>query len=320
MSKEKKESAESIEKEADEELKTNCCKLKPNYLNAIPLLKEAADLYNGSKQYEKEIKCRYKLCTCFKNTKSFWEEGHEYEKIALVKIKNLKNYEDSLIDIKNADASFLSEKEYNSAIKFLLKISKEFQIAKEIKFYIECLKIAYENIIKNYHVICFKKDEPKENVFIAIDEYVSILIKNDDFDEAENVIDNFLKKLKDEDKNNLDKIQKMNLWKLALFLVKGDFNGYETYKENCVEDSNFRAIEKIKNAFEDFNEKKFKDGMNDINYLFPINFCNKLNLVFKNKKKDEKNKKIDLKDVNIKMKEKNEDKKNNKNDDLDDLL
>ena len=314
MSKGNKSTGESLEKEADEELKTSCCKTKPNYLDAIPLLKEAADLYNGSKQYEKEIKCRYKLCTCFKNTKSFWEEGHEYEKIALVKIKHLKNYEDAFIDIKNGNASFFSEKDYNSGIKY--------QNLKDNKFYTECLKIAYENIIKIYHVICFKNDEPKENVFIAIDEYISILIKNDDFNEAEKVIDNFLKKLKDEDKNNIDKIQKMNLWKLALFIVEGDFDNYETFKENCDYDSNFKAIEKVKNSFEDFNKKKFKDGMNDLNYLFPNNFFNKLNLIFKNKKKDEKNKKIDLKDVNIDMKEKKEIKKNNKNknDDLDDLL
>lgn len=322
MSKGDKNTGESLEKEADEELKTSCCKTKPNYLDAIPLLKEAADLYNGSKQYEKEIKCRYKLCTCFKNTKSFWEEGHEYEKIALVKIKHLKNYEDAFIDIKNGNASFFSEKDYNSGIKFILKISKEYQNLKDNKFYTECLKIAYENIIKIYHVICFKNDEPKENVFIAIDEYISILIKNDNFNEAENVIDNFLKKLKDEDKNNIDKIQKMNLWKLALFIVEGDFNNYETFKENCDNDSNFKAIEKVKNSFDDFNEKKFKDGMNDLNYLFPNNFCNKLNLIFKNKKKEEKNKKIELKDVNIDMKEKKETKKNikNNNDDLDDLL
>ena len=51
---------------------------KLNESKKIPgrALKEAADLYNGAKQYEKEIKCRYKLCTCFKNTKrnyiSFW--------------------------------------------------------------------------------------------------------------------------------------------------------------------------------------------------------------------------------------------------------
>lgn len=39
----------------------------------------------------------------------------------------------------------------------------------------------------------------------VIDEYFSILLKNDDFIEAENIIDNF-KKIKDENKENINEI------------------------------------------------------------------------------------------------------------------
>jgi hypothetical protein len=78
MSKENK--IESFEKEANEELKTNCCKLKPNYLDAIPLLKEAADLFNDSKQYEKEKNADINFAHVLKTQKVFGKKDMNMKK------------------------------------------------------------------------------------------------------------------------------------------------------------------------------------------------------------------------------------------------
>ena len=62
-------------------LQTSClnCRFNPDYLDAIPYFKKAADIFHGCGKFEKEINSREKLVKCFNNEKSFWEEGNEYE-------------------------------------------------------------------------------------------------------------------------------------------------------------------------------------------------------------------------------------------------
>jgi hypothetical protein len=46
--------------------------------------------------------CRIKLANCFKQIKSFYEEGYEYEIIAKIRINQLKTTDDTIIDINNS--------------------------------------------------------------------------------------------------------------------------------------------------------------------------------------------------------------------------
>ena len=73
-------------------LQTSClkCRFTPNYADAINYFKKAADVYHGCGKFEKEITTREKLVKCFKNEKSYWEEGNEYEKNIKSTIKSIK--------------------------------------------------------------------------------------------------------------------------------------------------------------------------------------------------------------------------------------
>ena len=108
-------------------IQTSCikCRCKPNYLDAIPYFKKAAEVYRGCGQYEKEVQTREKLVLCFNNEKSYWEEGNEYQKMCKTQITNLKKVEEAYISIINSFNSFAGNRTYDDGIKALTKASND---------------------------------------------------------------------------------------------------------------------------------------------------------------------------------------------------
>ena len=91
-----------------EYLQTSCikCRFKPNYLDAIPFLKKAAEIYRGCGNFEREVETRELLVRCFKEEQSFWEEGNEYQKMCQAQINQLKKIPEAKISIINAFNAF----------------------------------------------------------------------------------------------------------------------------------------------------------------------------------------------------------------------
>ena len=109
-------------------LQTSCikCRCNPNYLDAIPYFKKAADVYHGCGKFEKEVSARDKLVKSFQNIRSYWEEGNEYEKLSKLQLNQLKEVEDAQNSIINAFHAYAANRSYDDGIKALTKISNEF--------------------------------------------------------------------------------------------------------------------------------------------------------------------------------------------------
>jgi hypothetical protein len=292
-----------LQKKGDECLKTSCCKSKPDYNEALILFRDASDLYHGEKNWKEEIRCRYKLANCFKQTKSYWEEGKEYEKISKIRINQLNsNNDDIMIDINNAFQSFCAEKEYNSAMKCIFNLSKEF-IQKENYVYAEkCSKIGFDNLKKFYHVIILNKNkESIDYLYDGIRQYLDILIYNEEINSAKNVIDNILEMINEEDSENKEEISKFNIFKLGIFILEDDKINFEKVSNSCEQNKNWKSIIQLKRAIDNFDDKNFKDAMFDINYIFPNSMIKRINQLYKNIKNN-KEKKIEPEDVELDFK------------------
>ena len=205
-----------LQKKGEECLKTSCCKSKPDYNEALILFRDASDLYHGEKNWKEEIRCRYKLANCFKQTKSFWEEGKEYEKISKIRINQLNSSDDEvMIDINNAFQSFCAEKEYNSALKSVFDLSTQFMQKGNYVSAEKCSKIGFDNLKKFYHVIILNKNkESIDYLYDGIRQYLDILIYNEEINSAKNVIDNILEMINEEDSENKEEIDSLFLFNI----------------------------------------------------------------------------------------------------------
>jgi hypothetical protein len=292
-----------LQKKGDECLKTSCCKSKPDYYEAITLFKDASELYKGQKNWREEIKCRYKLANCFKQTKSFWEEGKEYEKISKIRINQLNSSNDEvMIDINNAFQSFCAEKEYNSALKSIFNLSTEFMQKGNYVYAEKCSKIGMDNLNKFYHVIILNKNkESIDYLYDGIRQYLDILIYNEELNSAKNVIDNIIEMIKSEDSDNKEEISKFINFKLGIFILEDDKINFEKLSNSCEQNKDWKSINQLKRAIYNSDDKDFKDAMIDINYIYPNSMIKRINQMFKNLKNN-KEKKIEPEDVELDFK------------------
>ncbi len=293
-----------LQRKGEDCLKTSCikCKSKPDYNDAIPYFKEASELYHGNQKWREEIICRMKLANCFKQTKSYYEEGCEYEKIAKIRINQLKVTEDAFIDINNSFHCFCAQKEYNYGFKSLFNFSKDFMQRGEYIYAEKCSKIAFENLNKYYHVICLKKNEEYiEFLYDGIRQYLDILIYNDELNECKKVIDKMIELIKEEDSENKKEISKLNIFKLGIFILEDDNINFKNLFDICEQNENLKCIGKLKRSIDNIDEKLFKDSMVEVNYIYPVSMNKKITQLFKNIK-EEKNKQIEPNDVELDFK------------------
>ena len=154
-------------------LTTSCikCRYNPNYLDAIPFFKKAAEVYRGCGQFEKEVQSRQMLIRCFNAEKSYWEEGNEYQKMSQTQINQLKNTQEAKISIINSFNAFATNRTYSDGIKAITKASISFIDNGNKNEAEEILDFCFIGIEKYYHVLILKEDETHDYIYECIDKY-----------------------------------------------------------------------------------------------------------------------------------------------------
>ena len=170
-------------------LQTSClnCRFNPNYLDAIPYFKKAADIFHGCGKFEKEINSREKLVKCFNNEKSFWEEGNEYEKICKTQLNQLKLVTEAHNSIINSFHAYASNHSYDDGIKALTKSSYEFIDSGNEQVAIKILAFAFEGIDKYYHVLTLNNEDSHHYIYECIDKYIDLLFSKEEYEKAAEV-------------------------------------------------------------------------------------------------------------------------------------
>lgn len=170
-------------------LQTSCikCRFNPNYIDAIPHLKKAAEIYHGCGKYEKELTTRDKLVKCFNNTQSYWEEGNEYEKISKIQLNLLKSPADAQNSIINSFHSYATNRNYDDGIKAISKSSNEFVDSGNKECAIKILEFAFEGINKYYHVLTLNNEDSHLYIYECIDKYIDLLFDGDNYEKASEI-------------------------------------------------------------------------------------------------------------------------------------
>ena len=211
-------------------LQTSCikCRYKPNYLDAIPFFKKAAEVYRGCGQYEKEVQTREKLVRCFNNEKSYWEEGNEYQKMCKTQINQLKKVEEAYNSIINSFNSFVGNRTYSDGIKALTKASNDFIDNGNKEEAEKILDFAFQGIEKYYHVITMNDDESHSYIYECIDKYVDLLFDKEKFNKSAEISEKSAELLKQEKPDEKRLICKYyGFWALSELLRKNN----KKYKE-----------------------------------------------------------------------------------------
>ena len=210
-----------------EYLQTSCikCRFNPNYLDAIPYFKKAAEVYRGCGQFEKEIQAREYLVRCFNNEKSYWEEGNEYEKISKVQLDNLKSPSDAYNSIDNSFNAYINNHSYEEALKALNKSYDNFMEKESKKEAEKVLDLAFDGIQNYYHVIILDKDEDYSYVYECIDKYVDFLFNEEKYDKCAELCKKSVELIEKENKNKHEQ-QKLyqNLKKIEINLSPNNIN------------------------------------------------------------------------------------------------
>lgn len=308
---EKDDNAEYNKSQGEEEIKTSCifCKYKPNYADAIPSFRKAADQYHGLRDWDQEIYCRIRLALCFKETNSLWEEGNEYQKIAFVQLNQQSKKEEALNNIQLAHQCFYNAHEYDSSIKCLIKMSFEYRNRSESDYAEKTLKVAYDIILKIYHVISLSNNDDVTYVFELMDAYFELLVQNNNANKMISVAETFITLLKEDSKN---KKQISHVYGIILcsYLINSDMDSYSNLytkiEADDYDNDDIRHVDEIKRCLETLNEKEFKSAMIDLQGDYPNIICQKINNVLRCKIDKGKGIKLDNIKVNAELNDSND--------------
>lgn len=188
-------------------LTKNCflCRCSPHYYNAISPLKRSADLFHGLQHWVEEINSREELIQCFRATRSYWEEGNEYEKIAKIKLFQQDKPLESFNSIGNASNAYITGRNYEAGVKALAKAANDFNEKKYEEYSQKTLKLVFNSIIQFFHVLVLAKEEPHEYIYKALDDYLNDRFVNDKFDEGFKSIEQIIRTI-DHDEDDKGKL------------------------------------------------------------------------------------------------------------------
>ena len=206
-----------------EYLQTSCikCRCNPDYLDAIPFFKKAAELYRGCGQFEKEVQTREKLVRCFNNEKSYWEEGNEYQKMCQTQINQLKQINEAKNSIINSFNAFAANRTYSDGIKALTKASNFFIDNGNKEEAEQILEFAFEGIGKYYHVLIINEEETHHYIYECIDKYIDLLFDKEKFNKSANVAEKAAEIIKEENEEEKNMICKYyGFWALSELVEK----------------------------------------------------------------------------------------------------
>ena len=208
-----------------EYLQTSCikCRFNPNYLDAIPFFKKAAEVYRGCGQFEKEVQTREKLVRCFNNEKSYWEEGNEYQKMCQTQINQLKQVEEAKNSIINSFNSFATNRTYDDGIKAITKASNYFIDNGNKGEAEQILEFGFEGIEKYYHVITMNEEESHYYIYECIDKYIDLLFDREKYNKSSNISQKAAELIQEENKEEKNMICKYyGFWALSELMQKNN--------------------------------------------------------------------------------------------------
>jgi tetratricopeptide (TPR) repeat protein len=271
-------------------LQTSCikCRCNPNYMDAIPYFKKAADIYHGCGKFQKEIIVREKLVKCFENERSFWEEGNEYEKISKVQLNQLKQVSDAENSIMNSFNAYASNRSYDDGIKALTKSSNEFIDTDNKDGAIKILDFAFQGIEKYYHILTLNKDDSHHYIYECIDKYIDLLFGEEDYEKCAQVALKSYSLIKRDQKDEKRMICKYyGFQAIAELLSKKEDKYQETVQQGIEFEENTddfcskinRLVNVVKQKHKD-NEKLIKRLFSDISRKVPTSVAKMINVNF----------------------------------------
>ena len=271
-------------------LQTSCikCRCNPNYLDAIPYFKKAADVYHGCGKFEKEVATREKLVKCFRNERSFWEEGNEYEKISKIQLNQLKKIDDAQNSIINSFHAYASNRSYDDGIKALTKSSNDFIDSGNNEEAIKILEFAFEGIDKYYHILTLNKEESDHYIYECIDKYIDLLFGEEEYEKSAEISEKsaeMIKKDKKEEKRLICKYYGFQA--ISEFLNKKEDKYQNTVEKGMEFEENGddfcskinRLVNVVKQNNKD-NEKLIKSLFSEISRKVPSNIGKMMNIKF----------------------------------------
>ena len=179
-------------------IKTSCliCKFKPNYLDAIPNFRSAADSFFGlGKTYPKlykenlileEIFCREKLILCYENEKSWIDAADQGIKLAKYYVIYYKNYDMAFKTLENAIITYLQTTKSGNAnvlkaIKALNEMGILFLEHNQDEWANKNYKYSYDTILSLFPGQA-KSDQPYECLYDGLFEYFDYLFSKRNFE------------------------------------------------------------------------------------------------------------------------------------------
>ncbi len=208
-----------------EYLQTSCikCRFTPNYLDAIPFLKKAAEIYRGCGNFEREVETRELLVRCFKGEQSFWEEGNEYQKMCQAQINQLKKIPEAKNSIINSFNAFAANRTYGDGIKAITKASGFFIDNNNKNEAEEILEFGFTGVQKYYHVLVVNEEENHYYIYDLIDKYIDLLIDKEKFEKSAEISEKTAA-LVNEEKNDEKKTicKYYGFWALSELLNKNE--------------------------------------------------------------------------------------------------
>ena len=271
-------------------LQTSCikCRFNPNYLDAIPHLKKAAEIYRGCGKYEKELTTRDKLVKCFNSTQSYWEEGNEYEKISKTQLNQLKSPADAQNSIINSFHAYATNRNYDEGIKAISKSSNEFVDSGNKECAIKILEFAFEGINKYYHVLTLNNEDSHLYIYECIDKYIDLLFDGDNYEKASEIALKSAELIENEKKDEKRMICKYYGFQAIAELLQQKDNNFQVAIEKGMNyedtDDDFctkinRLVNVVKQNDKE-NERIIKNIYNEIARRVPTSLGKKLNTNF----------------------------------------
>lgn len=276
----KRKEADELYRVGESYLQTSCwkCQTKPSYIDAIPNLKQAADIYHGIRDYGKEKIVRERLAFCFFSTKSFWEEGVEYTKIGDFEIKELGLLDEAYDYIVNANKAFITGKDYPEAIKTMSNFGSIYIDCQNKERAEKILKKGFEDVLKFYHIMTMDKDEPTEFIYKCVDLFIDIKFSEQAIQEAVDNAEKFCKVIETEEGDKKKLVHYYLVMSLGYIML--DHQTYynftlqkckEMKRDEGIDDDG--VIEMIDKIYQDFtkgncSEENVNKKIKDLSYDF----------------------------------------------------
>jgi len=250
------------------------CKCDPDYLGAVPSYERAAKNFGLAKRYEDEIYCREKLILCHREIKDTYSEGRNYERIAMIYVQNLNDYDSAYKYIENAILAFRTKGDYHYEINCLVTMAQNFKEKDKLDYAEKTLKLAHDEIAKISHIVTLSKEHSYDYIYKAMNLYCSVLILLNKLKETINICQEFIKAFEEYEENKSKIIVFYGLIAISFILIEDESNAgkiFEESKKICQVNSDYETMNNISdcwNYLKQGNEERFNMALRvvDVDY------------------------------------------------------